>query len=225
VTDQNSSVIKEAARLLGAKNAPAEFVREIVSAYNVLLAVVKPRSIYKSVSVAQTADGVLLDNALAITSRDLQKLFAHSRRAVLLAVTLGAEADALIRQKMAYDMPLATLLDACASAEVERVCDVLEQQIAARLGSCEFLTRRFSPGYGDVDIKYSSELVNALNTQKQIGLSVTSQAMLVPSKSVTALLGVSDKRENRFRLCEECAANGNCIYQKRNERCGATADA
>lgn len=214
------SVLKEITRLLGAKDAPADFVREIGTAYNLLLTASKPRTIYKIVPVEQTKDGILLDGTISVISNDLQKLFAHCSQAILLAVTLGAEIDSLIRQKMASDMHCATILDACASAEVECVGDFLEQEIASKLESGKFLTRRFSPGYGDLDIKYSSDLVNALNTQKYIGLSLTAHSMLVPTKSVTAIIGVSSTKENRHRRCEECAANENCVYKKRGERCG-----
>lgn len=222
MNNQNRSVLKEAARLLGASHAQADFAKELQSAYSLLQKISNPRSIYKICPVSQTENGIRLSGTedVEIQSNDLKQLFAHSSRAVVLAVTLGAEVDAAIRKQMACDMHRATLLDACASAEVERVCDNLEQQLFAQLSQGEFLTRRFSPGYGDLDIKYSSVLVNAFHTQKEIGLSITQAGMLVPAKSVTAMLGISNRKEARHRQCSECAANADCIYKKRGERCG-----
>jgi len=212
-------ILKEAARLLGAGSASAEFTSELADAYNLLLSVAKPKSRYKIVPVTQTETGIMLES-VSIDSLDIKKLFAHSSSAVLLACTLGAAVDTLIRQKMVSDMPLSTMLDACANADIERICDNIEQEVFATLPKGKFLTRRFSPGYGDLDLQYSSVIVNILDTHRQIGLSLTTHKMLVPNKSVTALIGISDKKENRFRRCDECAANEDCIYKKRGERCG-----
>jgi len=219
VINHNQSVLKEAARLLGANSASGGFQHELSAAYNLLLSAAKPKSIYKIVPVTQTETGILLDS-VPVNSLDIKRLFSDSSSAVLLACTLGAGVDTLIRQKMVSDMPLATMLDACANADIERICDEIEQQVFATLPNGKFLTRRFSPGYGDLDLQYSSAIVNALDTHRQIGLSLTSHTMLVPSKSVTAIIGISDKKEERFRRCDECAANEDCIYKKRGERCG-----
>lgn len=212
------SVIKEAVRLLGAQNDNT-FAAELEHAYKLLLAASKPRNIYHRVPAAQTKNGVMLGNT-EFASNDLKKLLTHSDTAFLLAVTLGAEIDALIRRLSVTDMTLATLTDVCANAETERVCDLLEKKLFEEIGPDKYLTRRFSPGYGDLPLKYSSVLVNVLNTQKHIGLSITSADMLTPVKSVTAIIGVSSERENRFRRCDECAADKNCVWQKRGERCG-----
>lgn len=214
-----SSVFKEASRLLGVSRADPSFVNELQNAYGLLLSVANPKSVYKIIPIIQTENGIKLED-IEIISFDTKKLFSSSERAIILAATLGADVDALIRRKMACDMHTAMLLDACASAEIERVCDDLEQKIFGKLNSNEFLTRRFSPGYGDLDIKYSSALVNALHTQKHVGLSVTNSDMLVPTKSVTAIIGISNTKQNRYRRCDECAVNNECIYKKRGERCG-----
>ena len=212
------SVFKEALRLLGAKET-GDLTVSLERAYETLMSVAKPRTVYKRVAAAQTEHGVMLDNT-EFAGSDLKKLFAHSEEAFLLAATLGAETDALIRTKMSGDMAEAALLDVCANAEVERVCDILEKELFDVIGKGKYLTRRFSPGYGDLPLKYSSVIVNALNTQKYIGLSTTQASMLVPIKSVTAMIGISSVSENRGRRCEECAANDSCIWQKRGERCG-----
>lgn len=212
--------MKEALRLLGA-NAEADnrLLDDLERAYEQLLKVSKPRTVYKKAAVRQTENGVLLDSR-EFVSKDLKKLLSNSSHAFIIAATLGAETDGLLRRKMIENMADAALLDACANAETERVCDTLEQQLSAEIGEGEYLTRRFSPGYGDVDLKYSSALVNILNTQNVIGLACTASKMLVPSKSVTAFIGISAIKEDRHRRCDECAANTDCVWKKRGERCG-----
>lgn len=214
-----SSVYREAVRLLKADSSDGALRDELAKQYELLQSVAEPKSIYKLVSVKQTEKGVLLDGS-EIESEDLKKLLANCETAFLLAVTLGAQTDALIRRKSMEDMAEATLLDACASADVERLCDVLEQQLADRIGPEKYMTRRFAPGYGDVELKYTSVLVNALNTQKQLGLTNSFSNMLVPAKSVVALIGISNTKEDRGIRCEDCAANADCYWKKRGELCG-----
>jgi hypothetical protein len=49
---------------------------------------------------------------------------------------------------------------------------------------------------------------------KEIGVSLTGALLMTPSKSVTALVGVSDKPgECRSRGCADCSASGNCPYR------------
>lgn len=214
------SVLKEALRLLGTDTeADSGLLDDLKRAYAQLLEVSKPRTVYKKTAVRQTENGVLLDGT-EFVSKDLKKLFSNSSHAFILAATLGAETDTFLRRKMIENMADAALLDACANAETERVCDTLEQQLSAEISGGEYLTKRFSPGYGDVDLEYSSVLVNILNAQKAIGLACTASKMLVPSKSVTAFIGISAIKEDRRRRCDECAANTDCVWKKRGERCG-----
>lgn len=218
MTNLPPSVLKEALRLLGAK-AGSGIEADLEKAYSKMLAAAQPRTVYRLFPVRQTENGILAGDT-EFTGRDIKKLLANSDKAFLLAVTLGAGVDALLRTKMSCDMAEAALLDICANAETERVCDTLETELFDIIGNGKYLTRRFSPGYGDLPLKYSSVIVNALNTQKYIGLGTTSADMLVPVKSVTAIIGVSSVREMRGRLCWECAINNSCIWKKRGERCG-----
>ena len=149
------SVLKEALRLLGADTeADSRLHDDLERAYAQLLEVSKPRTVYKKTAVRQTENGVLLDST-EFVSKDLKKLFSNSSHAFIIAATLGAETDTFLRRKMIENMADAALLDACANAETERVCDTLEQQLSAEIGENKYLTKRFSPGYGDVDLKYS----------------------------------------------------------------------
>ena len=51
---------------------------------------------------------------------------------------------------------------------------------------------RFSPGYGDCPLSAQRSIVNALNATRLIGLTVTPTSLLMPTKSVTAVIGLFD---------------------------------
>ena len=153
---------------------------------------------------------------------DIAALLANCGQVILLCATLGAGIDRLLLQAEARDMALALAMDALASAAVESVCDSLEAHLTAQWAAKGlFLTDRFSPGYGDMPLSQQSALCAALDAQRQIGLTVSSAGLLIPRKSVTALIGIAPRPQpKRGRDCQQCAAFQNCPYRKEGKTCG-----
>lgn len=82
------------------------------------------------------------------------------------------------------------------------------------------MTWRFSPGYGDLPLETQRELVRVLDTHRKIGVSLTGSCLMMPSKSVTAILGISDtKRDERKNKCDFCNNRERCAFRKRGTRC------
>ncbi len=152
---------------------------------------------------------------------DMQEILAPCREAVLLAVTLGAGMEQEILHREVTDMAEALILDACASVAAENVCDRFEESLRGELAEEGlYLTSRFRPGYGDFPIEYQQALCDVLNTARRIGLTVTEHSILVPRKSVTAVMGISDApQELRKRGCEACSLFLDCSYRKRGIVC------
>ena len=70
-------------------------------------------------------------------------------------------------------------------------------------------------------IEKNVDINNLLNSQKEIGLTVTNSGIMIPRKSVVALIGVSHKRTNNFKKsCENCNNRHNCNYKKEGDSCG-----
>lgn len=126
-----------------------------------------------------------------------QKIKAHLQGAVkvaVMAVTIGCDLENTIHAHFAQGRySAAVLLDAAGTTAVEAVADQLNALIddeAAKLGYKP--TKRFSPGYGDWDIRVQPDIVH-LADGIAIGVKATETAMLEPRKSVTALIGFIPK--------------------------------
>ena len=52
------------------------------------------------------------------------------------------------------------------------------------------LRPRFSPGYGDLPLEFQRDFFRILRPQRRIGVTLTDACLMVPSKSVTALVGI-----------------------------------
>ena len=77
-------------------------------------------------------------------------------------------------------------------AAVECVADEAEKTVRLNTAIGEKLTMRFSPGYGDMPLSLSRAIASATDAQRRTGVTVTEGDMLVPSKSVTAVIGIVD---------------------------------
>lgn len=77
----------------------------------------------------------------------MPEILSGCQEAILLAVTLGPQIEQLLMRREVTDMADALIMDACASAAIENVCDHFEFDLREQLErEGKFLTDRFSPG-------------------------------------------------------------------------------
>ena len=138
-------------------------------------------------------------------SRDLDHHLRHCREGILYAVTLGPEADRLLRRWSAQSMAKAAVGQAVCAAWLDELCAAYCESLQQGLAQGEYLTPPFSPGYGDWDLAAQQTVLDRLQAPKRLGLSLTGGGMLVPEKSVTALVGISDRPEEACgQKCLRC---------------------
>ncbi len=144
--------------------------------------------------------------SLAMESKSLSAHLAGCREAILLAATLGVQADQLIRRASVSHMSRAVVLQASAAAKLEAYLNDVGEALARELQKeTLYLRPRFSPGYGDLTLDCQGELLNLLEAGKRIGLGLTADYMLTPTKSVTAILGLSPEKQTACcQVCQKC---------------------
>lgn len=141
-----------------------------------------------------------------LPGKDLAALLAQSWRVSLLAVTLGPELDAWIDEQVAQGQyAAATMGDAIGSAAAEAAIEQLDHQLQEQASQCGYqTTSRFSPGYGDLPLSFQKEFLESLQ-EEQLHLRVTAQFLLIPRKSITALLGWQPKGSSRQDQSKSCS--------------------
>ena len=212
--------IDEALRYLGAGSTPPEELKAQVSAVAREMDV-EPRYTYQVFPLAREDGGFhLAGTELTLSGQTAQRMLPQCAQAVLLACTLGARFETLLRAAMARSMARAVILDACGSALVEQGCDAAERDIKSRFPGL-YLTDRFSPGYGDLPLSLQPAICALLDTPRRLGLHVTPSFLMNPSKSVTAVIGLSDRPQMaRIRGCAWCAMRERCTLRKGGKTCG-----
>lgn len=152
---------------------------------------------------------------------DLRRHLQGCDTVLLLAATLGAEVDTLLRRLELTDIAMATAADAMASVLLEQVCDELEAELRAQLSANgQYMTTRFAPGYGDCPLELNDALCRAADSVRGCGLAVTPQHLLTPRKSTTAILGVADHPVSGARAgCKTCHLRETCSFRRRGTTC------
>ena len=182
----------------------------------------RPRTVWREFALCREEGAIRLEGTvLRLEGEAIARHLAGCRRCVLMAATLGREAEGMILRAQAVDMAEAVVLDACATTAVEEVCDRLEAQLRRRYGR---LTGRFSPGYGDLPLAVQPAVLGVLDAGRRIGLTLSRGGVLLPHKSVTAVLGIdpplSPPAPSRSP-CDRCSRRGDCTFRKGGGSCGA----
>lgn len=212
----------EALRYMGHRGEVPQALKELVlKCEKQLLEVIRPAYIFKCFDIEYTDGGIrVLNTSLTFSGNDIKNHLEDCTRAVLMCATIGAEADKLIRLTEISDISAAFVMDSLASAAVEQVCSQADNIIKETFPT-EFLTWRFSPGYGDFPIEIQRDFLDVMNAQKRIGLNVGSGNILIPRKSVTAVAGLSRTPiPKKRRGCVCCNMAEVCQYRKRGDHCG-----
>jgi hypothetical protein len=203
-------------RYLGYRGKPAgeEVLKSIDFCLEELERVVSPRWLSRTFPVALQPDAVAI-GGIEITSKDLRGHLEGCGEAVLFAATLGPRVDLLLLRYSKIDMSKTVILQACAAAATESCCDEFEQEIAEEAGKRGlYLRPRYSPGYGDFSISHQKDILGVLDCPKRIGLTMTESCMLTPTKSVTAVIGLTDREQScHIAKCMECKAT-DCPFRK-----------
>jgi cobalamin-dependent methionine synthase I len=147
---------------------------------------------------------------LSLTSDAICRHLAEAEEVAVMAVTVGSAVEEAIDSAFsAGEYSRALLLDAAATTATEACADYLNRTVTAEAKRRGLYTAfRFSPGYGDWDITVQSDIVR-LSEGDSIGITVTESSMLIPRKSVTAVIPL--RAQKAEALAHGCSA---CTHQK-----------
>lgn len=208
---------REAVRYLGyGRHAIDERTLQLVEdSFLELEQIVHAKFIYRIFEITFSDMDVLTIGNMKIKSKNLSKNLKGCSKAVVFGATLGTGVDILMKRYSLTDMAKVVTLQACAAAMLEEYCDEAQNQIAEELEKKQmYLRPRFSPGYGDYSILHQDDILRMLDAAKTIGLTMTESYMLIPTKSVTAVIGISATKEPcHIKGCEECQKL-DCIYRR-----------
>lgn len=123
---------------------------------------------------------------IAVRSKQLSAHLKDCSHAILFAATVGIQLDRLILKYTRISPAKALMLQAIGTERIEALCDSFCHDLAKD----HTITKRYSPGYGDLPLEFQKELFSVLQCQKHLGLTLNESLLMSPTKSVTAIIGI-----------------------------------
>lgn len=179
----------------------------------------RPVAYWRLETVAPGAEpGGLKIGPLAVRSCALARVLHGCRHAFLFCATLGAGVDALLRRYSQTSGADALMAQAVATTAIEAYCDSCRDRLQAEPAVAgEQLRMRFSPGYGDLPLETQRPLLQILDSGRRTGIVLTDTLLMIPSKSVSAIIGVGPAPTTSYPSgCKGCSKI-DCAYRRASD--------
>ncbi len=204
-------------RYLGYRGiVPDEVVRaRVEECLERVLSVSEQRFAARRLDVAFPEEGVCDFGEMRVCSRDLARNLTGCVQAYLMAATIGIGVDRLIARANVSDVTAAAIYQAAGAAVVEAWSDEVNGKLLAEAREDGLFGRpRFSPGYGDFSLEHQRDFSRILGMPR-IGISLSESLLMTPSKSVTAVIGLSETDHHcQVTGCEACDLGGDCAFRR-----------
>ena len=193
-----------------------EIAAQIKRCTDEVLAAATPRLTYRH---APLEDGAVL--GVTFAGNDIPRMLEPCEEVVLFGATLGPGVERLMMRYEVTNAADSVIMDACASTAIENICNNFESDMRRAVeAEGRYLTDRFSPGYGDLPIAEQPKIFALLDMTRRIGVSLTPTTIMVPRKSVTAIMGIArTPQPHRPPDCEHCLMFRTCPFRKAGRRC------
>lgn len=185
----------------------------------------RPAFTYRSFPIEAAADGVhLAGSPIVLDGSDIAAHLSGAVAATVLACTLGLANEQSWARRKAADALDALLYGTAGSSLVESVANRAEARIVADAAICGLHTNwRYGPGYGDLPLSLQPQIVRVLDADRSLGLTATDTDLLIPSKSITAIIGLFEAGEGLGSgvksNCDACVCAESCALRASGTPC------
>lgn len=147
-------------------------------------------------------------------SKNLQTNLEDCEEIIMFAATIGIGIDRLIAKYNHISPVKALFMQAIGAERIETLCNVFCKEMENECKERGLFTRpRYSPGYGDLPLEVQKEFVALLDCSRRIGVNLNESLLMSPSKSVTAIVGLSKEcKTGNTHNCKECTLS-ECAYR------------
>lgn len=213
--DWDRREIMRYARIRGADDSYRTLIEACIAEAEPVLSY---RVCYTVLPVEKRGEELSLGN-MRTSSKTISSVLCAGEAALLFAATVGTPFDRLIHRYSLLSPSKALVLQAIGAERVEALCDAFCAEFNTELNNQKkCLTRRVSPGYGDIPIEMQRDIFAILDCPRKIGLTLEDSLMMSPSKSVTALCGIADNEPfTADQKCSGCSQK-DCVYRVRNTK-------
>ena len=198
----------EVRRYAGLRKAENFNEQNIIDACEEAQLLINIRGIWNMYDYNPANQTVLSEPPVVIEGKSIGKHLEKCDKVICIAVTVGEEIEQEITKRFDKgEYVSSVLLDAAATTAVEQAADAMEKTIEQQVSRNSYSMRwRYSPGYGDWPLTQQPELFRLAHAE-EIGMQLSSAMMLIPRKSITAIIGLVKKNvDKKIEAVHNCAA-------------------
>ena len=212
--DQPQVNTKEILRYMGCKEATSDMLALIDDCLKEVEGKLTYKVCYDTFDIHVSGQEVNLGFAKC-QSAGLATNLGDCHKAIIFAATIGLEIDRLIAKYSRLSPSKALCFQAIGAERIESLCNIFNDEVTEDQLTKGLHTRpRFSPGYGDLTLDIQKDVFAVLDCPRKIGLSLNESLLMSPSKSVTAIIGISDKPKScKTASCAQCNKT-DCNYRR-----------
>lgn len=217
---EDSKILSVARHYLGSLELMDEVTEEkLNNMLQDLKTSITPLHIYNIYEVSLEENFVIFKNTIfKVKSKDLSELLSASGHCILIACTLGSLVENKLRRYSGSNISDGIIFDSLAAAYIEEYLNELNENFKNKY---PYLTMRYSPGYGDLQLDVQPKILDLLQAQKKIGLTTNENHLLIPRKSITAFIGIQNTPWiSEKKLCDTCKLYDTCNLRKEGKFCG-----
>jgi len=186
----------------------------VKSALQMGLPLLKPVVVYETYQVTgvlhhriQMGKGAFIQNS--VVAGELK----NASSLIVCVCTIGPELEMLSRKIMADDPAAALALDALGSAAVEQLSMEICEYLEKCSGPGQYCSRPLGPGIDGWSVSEGQSAVFNLVDGASIGVTLTKDCLMLPIKSASFILGVSDTPFSLGSMCDLCNLKETCRYR------------
>lgn len=173
------------------------------------------KSVSRRFNLVIHEDGSVEAAGIRVQSKSLFKNLKDCEEVIFFAATLGTDIDKMLNRYLKLNIAKAAVFQAVAASAIESYCDECQRHIEEQMNKEGLYVRpRFSPGYGDLPLSIQGQFLGVLNASKTTGIVLSEGDIMIPEKSVSAIMGLS-RTNSRCVIqgCESCTKT-DCKYRR-----------
>ena len=197
--------VNETRRYAGLSRAKNFSEQSIIDACDEAILLLEVRGVWKIYDYDAENFIVKSTPNFKLVGKSITRHLADCEKVICMAVTVGEEIEREVTRKFGVGNYVeSVLLDAAATAAVEQAADSLEKAVSPQFLKEGFnFKSRFSPGYGDWALENQKNFFD-ITGASEIGMTLSSALMLMPRKSVTAIIGLTKNKSAAVKNCVTC---------------------
>lgn len=150
-------------------------------------------------------DRIVIDDICLLSEKIISKYLRNSDTVAILVATIGNSLEQIVKQKMDQNEFLTGyVIDRAASELVEKTAQLIEDKLYEITAEIKLsITNRYSPGYCGWSVSDQHKLFSLL-PEGFCGINLTESSLMIPIKSVSAIIGIGDKVRQEDYACKLC---------------------